>query len=62
VAESEEELFSIEEELRIETSVYHQRAKHLQKLFDQRTELISIQSGSIAKALDEIKNINNPDF
>lgn len=62
VAESEEELFSIEEELRIETSVYHQRAKHLQKLFDQRTELISIQSGSIAKALDEIKNIDNPDF
>ena len=62
MADSEEELTSIEEELKIETSVYQQRAKHLQKLFEQRTELISIQSGSIAKALDEIKSIDNPDF
>ena len=62
MADSEEELTSIEEELKIETSVYQQRAKHLQKLFEQRSELISIQSGSIAKALDEIKSIDNPDF
>ena len=56
-AENQEQLDQIYHELQIEKDVYHQRAKHLQSLFDQRAELIKAQNANLDDLIDEVKNI-----
>jgi len=55
--ENQEQLDQIYHELQIEKDVYHQRAKHLQSLFDQRAELVKAQSVNLDDLIDEVKNI-----
>jgi len=57
-AESQDELEEIYHELQIEKGVYQQRAKHLQSLFDQRTELVKAHSADLADLIDEVMEIN----
>jgi hypothetical protein len=56
-AENQEQLDQLYHELQIEKDVYHQRAKHLQSLFDQRAELIKAQSANLDDLIDEVKSI-----
>lgn len=56
-AESQEQLDELYHELQIEKDVYHQRAKHLQSLFDQRLELVKAQSVNLDDLIDEVKSI-----
>jgi putative lipoic acid-binding regulatory protein len=56
-AENQEQLDHLYHELQIEKDVYHQRAKHLQSLFDQRAELVKAQNANLDDLIDEVKNI-----
>jgi len=56
-AETQEQLDELHQELQVEKDVYQQRAKHLQILFDQRTELVKAQSASLDDLIDEVKTI-----
>jgi len=56
-ADNQEQLDQLYHELQIEKDVYHQRAKHLQVLFDQRTELVKAQSANLDDLIDEVKTI-----
>jgi predicted nucleic acid-binding Zn-ribbon protein len=56
-AENQEQLDELYHELQIEKDVYHQRAKHLQTLFDQRAELVKAQKVSLDDLIDEVKTI-----
>jgi len=56
-AENQEQLDALYHELQIEKDVYHQRAKHLQSLFDQRAELVKAQNANLDDLIDEVKNI-----
>jgi putative lipoic acid-binding regulatory protein len=56
-AENQEQLDQLYHELQIEKDVYHQRAKHLQSLFDQRAELVKAQNANLDDLIDEVKNI-----
>lgn len=57
-AENQEQLDELHRELQIEKDVYHQRAKHLQALFDQRLELVKAQSVHLDELIDEVKSID----
>ena len=56
-AETQEQLDELHQELQVEKDVYQQRAKHLQILFDQRTELVKAQSANLDDLIDEVKTI-----
>jgi len=56
-AETQERLDELHQELQVEKDVYQQRAKHLQTLFDQRTELVKAQSANLDDLIDEVKTI-----
>lgn len=56
-ADNQEQLDQLYHELQIEKDVYHQRAKHLQTLFDQRAELVKAQSANLDDLIDEVKTI-----
>jgi len=56
-ADNQEQLDQLYHELQVEKDVYHQRAKHLQSLFDQRAELVKAQSANLDDLIDEVKNI-----
>lgn len=56
-AETQEQLDELHQELQVEKDVYQQRAKHLQTLFDQRTELVKAQSANLDDLIDEVKTI-----
>ena len=56
-ADNQEQLDELYHELQIEKDVYHQRAKHLQTLFDQRAELVKAQSANLDDLIDEVKTI-----
>lgn len=56
-AESQDQLDELYHELQIEKDVYHQRAKHLQTLFDQRLELVKAQAVGLDDLIDEVKSI-----
>lgn len=56
-ADNQEQLDQLYHELQIEKDVYHQRAKHLQSLFDQRAELVKAQSANLDDLIDEVKTI-----
>jgi len=56
-ADNQEQLDQLYHELQVEKDVYHQRAKHLQTLFDQRAELVKAQSANLDDLIDEVKNI-----
>lgn len=56
-AENQEQLDQLYHELQIEKDVYHQRAKHLQSLFDQRAELVKAQNANLDDLIDEVKSI-----
>jgi hypothetical protein len=56
-AENQQQLDELCHEMRIEVDVYHQRAKHLQTLFDQRLELIKAQSVGLDDLIVEVKSI-----
>jgi len=57
-AENQEQLDELHHELQIEKDVYHQRAKHLQTLFDQRLELVKAHSVNLDDLIDEVKSID----
>lgn len=57
-AENQEQLDELHHELQIEKDVYHQRAKHLQTLFDQRLELVKAHSVHLDDLIDEVKSID----
>jgi len=56
-ADNQDQLDQLYHELQIEKDVYHQRAKHLQTLFDQRAELVKAQSANLDDLIDEVKTI-----
>jgi hypothetical protein len=56
-AETQEQLDELHQELQVEKDVYQQRAKHLQTLFDQRTELVKAQSANLDDLINEVKTI-----
>lgn len=56
-AENQEQLDYLYHELQIEKDVYHQRAKHLQSLFDQRVELVKAQNANLDDLINEVKSI-----
>jgi hypothetical protein len=56
-ADNQEQLDQLYHELQVEKDVYHQRAKHLQTLFDQRAELVKAQSANLDDLIDEVKTI-----
>lgn len=56
-AENQDQLDQLYHELQVEKDVYHQRAKHLQTLFDQRTELVKAQNANLDDLIDEVKSI-----
>lgn len=57
-AETEEQLESLSDEIQVEKDVYDQRARHLQNLFDRKTELIRSANVGLAEVLAEIQTIN----
>lgn len=57
-ADNQEQLDEIYHELQIEKDVYQQRAKHLQSLFDQRTELVKAQSTNLDDLIHEVTSID----
>lgn len=57
-AENQEQLDELHHELQVEKDVYHQRAKHLQTLFDQRLELVKAHSVHLDDLIDEVKSID----
>lgn len=61
MADSQEQLEQLSHELQIEKDVYHQRAKHLQTLFDQRLELVKAQTTNLDDLIDEVKAIDTED-
>ena len=56
-ADNQDQLDQLYHELQIEKDVYHQRAKHLQTLFDQKAELVKAQSANLDDLIDEVKTI-----
>ena len=56
-AENQDQLELLSQELQVEKDVYHQRAKHLQTLFDQRLELVKAQNTNLDDLIDEVKSI-----
>ena len=57
-ADSQEQLDALHEQIQIEKDVYEQRAKHLQSLFSQRSELIVAASVGLEDILQEVQEIN----
>jgi transposase len=56
-AETEEQLESLEAQVTTETDVYAQRAKHLQKLYAQRVELVRASNVSLEDSIKEVQTI-----
>lgn len=56
-AETQEQLDDLKAKLTTETNVYEQRAKHLQKLYDQRNELIKAANFTIDDAIAEVQEM-----
>jgi len=56
-AETEDQLESLEAQITTETDVYAQRAKHLQKLYAQRVELVRASNVSLEDSIKEVQTI-----
>lgn len=57
-AESEEQLETISDQIKVEKDVYDQRARHLQSLFDRKIELVRSANIGLAEVLAEVQSIN----
>ena len=57
-AESQEQLDALYEGIQTEKDVYEQRARHLQQLFEQRTELIRASNINLDDVLAEVQQLN----
>ena len=56
-ANTQEQLDDLKTKLTTETNVYEQRAKHLQKLYDQRNELVKAANFTIDDAIAEVQEM-----
>lgn len=57
-AETEDQLDELQAQIATETDVYNQRAKHLQKLYDQRLELVRASNVSLEEAIAEVQELD----
>jgi len=57
-AETQDQLDKLYDNIQTEKDVYEQRARHLQQLFEQRTELIRASNVNLDDILEEVKQMN----
>jgi hypothetical protein len=57
-ADTEKQLEALEAQITTETDIYTQRSKHLQKLYNQRVELVKASSVSLEDAIEEVKALH----
>ena len=56
-ASTEKQLEELEAQIVTETDVYHQRSRHLQKLYNQRVELVRASNVSLEETIAETKSM-----